>query len=141
MKADSTTETAVMKVLEELGEALGSKDTQRALSLLAHDADVVLLGSAEGEKAVGRRQSEELFEQLRSRPIAYSFEWRWHLVSSEGSVAWVVAEGSVHTESADQHLILPYRLTLVLVNRGNKWLIAHSHGSEPAAAGEPQPGN
>lgn len=141
MKADAKTETAVMKVFEELGEAVGSRDTQRAVSLFAADADVVMLGSAEGEKAVGRRESEEFLDQLWSRPIAYSFEWRWHSVSAEGSVAWVFAEGSVHAKSADQDVSRPYRITLVLANRGDKWLIMHSHGSEPATAGEPQPGD
>jgi hypothetical protein len=46
MKADATTETAVMKILEDLGEAFASKDLQRVLGHAAPDADIVMLGSA-----------------------------------------------------------------------------------------------
>jgi len=134
MKADAITETALMKILEDLGEAFASKDVQRVLGHAAPDADLVMLGSEEGEKAIGRRELEDLLEGVYSRPMSYSLEWRWHSVSAEGAVAWVVAEGLVHVASADQHLSSPYRLTMVLVKRGDKWLMVHYHGSEPARA-------
>jgi uncharacterized protein (TIGR02246 family) len=132
MKADATTETAVMRILEDLGEAFASKDVQRVLGHAAPDTDIVMLGSEEGEKAIGRRELEDFLQSVYSRPMSYSLEWSWHSVSAEGSVAWVVAEGLVHAESADHRLSSPYRLTMVLVKRRDNWLMVHYHGSEPA---------
>lgn len=134
MKADAETETAVMRILEDVSDSCASRDVQRALGLFAADADIVLLGSEEGEKAIGLGELENFFRRLFSRPTAYSFEWRWHAVSMEGSVAWAVAEGLVHARTADQHVSSPYRSTTVLVKRGDKWLMTHLHGSEPASA-------
>ena len=134
MKADAATETAVMKILEDLSDGLASRDVQRVLGLFATDADIVLLGSEEGEKAIGRIELENFLGRLFSRPMAYSFERRWFSVSMEGSVAWVVAECFVHAGTADQHVSSPYRLTMVLVKRGGKWLVMHFHGSEPVSA-------
>ena len=134
MKADAATEKAVMKILQDLSNGCASKKVQQVLDLFAADADIVLLGSEEGEKAIGRRELENFLRRLFSRPMALSFEWRWYSVSVEGSVAWVVAEGLVHTRTADQHLSSPYRLTMVLVEKGDKWLIMHTHGSQPVIA-------
>jgi len=57
------------------------------------------------------------------------------LVSIEGSVAWVVTEGLVHAKTIDQDLSAPYSVTMMLVKRGDKWLIMHGHSSRPVIAG------
>ena len=132
MRADAATERAVIAVLEDLGEALADGDVARFLGQFATDPDMVWLGSWEGERGVGLAGLERLLQRLLSAPVDYSFEWERRSVSAEGSVAWVIAEGSVHARGPDQDLSSPYRLTLVLVNRAGKWLILHSHGSEPA---------
>ena len=132
MKADAATEKAVTGVLEDLGEALADGDIDRVLANFATDPDMVWLGSWEGEKGVGLKGLERFVKRLLSGPVAYSFEWEERSVSAEGSVAWVIAEGSVRAKGPEQDVSSPYRLTLVLVNRGDEWLILHSHGSEPA---------
>jgi uncharacterized protein (TIGR02246 family) len=132
MKADAATERAVIGVLDDLGEALASGDAKRILGNFANDPDLVWLGSWEGERGVGPTGLERFVKQLVSGPVVYSFEWESRSASAEGSVAWVFAEGSVRAKGPEQDVSSPYRLTLVLVNRGGKWLILHSHGSEPA---------
>jgi len=131
MKADAATEKAVMVILQNFNDALAGKQVEQVLSLFAHDADVFLLGSEEGEKAIGHRKLEDFFRRIFSRFTAFYFEWKWHLVSVESSVAWVFTEGLVHTKTIDQTLEAPYRSTMVLVKRGDKWLIMHVHGSRP----------
>jgi uncharacterized protein (TIGR02246 family) len=131
MKADAATEKAIMKILQDFNDGFTSKNIRQVLDLFADDANVILLGSEEGEKAIGRMELEKECRHLFSRPVELSLEWRWHSVSVEDSVAWVVAEGLVHSRRADVHQSSPYRLTLVLVKRGKKWLIMHWHGSEP----------
>jgi uncharacterized protein (TIGR02246 family) len=134
MKADAATEKAVMKILQNFSNGCADKKVQQVLNLFATDANVVLFGSEEGEKTIGRAELEGQFRRLFSRPTVYSLEWRWHQVSVEDSVVWVVAEGLAHARTLDQHQSSPYRLTMVLVKRGNKWLITHYHGSEPRRA-------
>ena len=134
MKADAATEKAVMKILQDFNDALAGKQVEQVLGLFAPDADVFLLGSEEGEKAIGHHELEDFFKGIFSRFTAFSFEWKWHLVSIEGSVAWVVTEGLVHAKTIDQDLSATYRSTMVLVKRGDKWLIMHAHGSRPVIA-------
>jgi ketosteroid isomerase-like protein len=131
MKADAATEKAVMVILQNFNDALAGKQVEQLLSLFAPDADVFLLGSEEGEKAIGHRELEDFFRRIFSRFTAFYFEWKWHLVSMESSVAWVFTEGLVHAKTVDQTLEAPYRSTMVLVKRGDKWLIMHAHGSRP----------
>ena len=133
MKADASTEKEVMKILEDLNDILACRDVQRALSLFATDADISLFGSEEGETSVGRTELESFFRRIFQLSSTLSFEWKWHLISIEGLVAWVVAKGLIHLKSIDKHLSSPYRITLVLVKRGDKWFIMHGHGSQPAA--------
>ena len=134
MKADAATEKAVMKILQDFNNALAGKQVKQVLSLFAPDADVFLLGSEEGEKAIGHHELEDFIRRIFSRFRAFSFEWKWHLVSIEGSVAWVFTEGLVHAKTVDQHISAPYRSTIVLVKRGGKWLMMHAHGSRPETA-------
>ena len=134
MKADAATEKAVMTILQDVNDALASKQVEQVLGLFAPDADVFILGSEEGEKAIGHQELEDFFKRIFSRFTAFSFEWKWHFVSIEGSVAWVVTEGLVHTKTLDQDISSPYRSTMVLVKRGDKWLIMHVHGSSPVIA-------
>jgi len=131
MKADATTEKAVMTILQGFNDASAGKQVEQVLSLFVPDADVFLLGSEEAEKAIGHYELEDFFRRIFSRFTAFSFEWKWHLVSIEGSVAWVFTEGLVHAKTIDQDLNAPYRSTMVLVKRGDKWLIMHAHGSRP----------
>jgi len=133
MKAGAATEKAVMKIREDLNDGRASRDVHRVLGLFATDADVVFLGFEEGEKVIGYNELEDFVRRLFSS-TAISFEWKWHLVSMEGSVAWVVAEGLYHAKTADQHVSGPYRLTMVLVKREDKWLIMHLHDSQPVIA-------
>ena len=134
MKADAATEKAVKTILQDLNDALAGKQVEQVLGLFAPDSDVFLLGSEEGEKAIGHHELEDFLRRIFSRFTAFSFEWKWHLVSTEGSVAWVVTEGLVHAKTSDQDLSAPYRSTMVLVKRGDKWLIMHAHGSRPESA-------
>ena len=133
MKADASTEKVVMKILEDLNDVLAFRDVQRALNLFATDVDISLFGSEEGETSVGHTELESFFKRIFQLSSTLSFEWKWHLVSIEGSVAWVIAKGLIHLKSVDEQLSSPYRITLVLVKRGDKWFIMHGHGSEPVA--------
>jgi len=95
----------------------------------------LFLGASVFSRPNGHHELEEFSRRIFSRFAAFSFEWKWHLVSIEGSVAWVVTEGLVHANTADQDLGAPYRSTIVLVKRGDKWLIMHGLGSRPVVAG------
>jgi len=75
MKVDVATEKAMMKILQDFNDALAGKQVEQVLCLFAPDADVFLLGSEEGEKAIGRHELEDFFRRVFSRFTAFSFEW------------------------------------------------------------------
>jgi len=132
MKADARTEAAVMAVLAEFNDAVATGNLNKALELFTSDPDVFLLASEEGEKATGREELESFFKRVFSRDVAYSWTWKEWIVSAKGSVAWVALDARVHMSSEQGVKSAPYRITAVLERRGEKWLLAQYHGSEPA---------
>jgi ketosteroid isomerase-like protein len=49
-------------------------------------------------------------------------------------VAWLAAEGMGQAQAGGQEMSFPLRMTAVLEQRGDKWLLTQAHVSVPAAA-------
>jgi len=73
MKADAATEKAVMTILQDFTDALPGKQVEHVLSLFAPDADVFLLASEEGEKAIGHHELEEFFKAYFLKVYGFLF--------------------------------------------------------------------
>src|ERR1700734_2226440 len=111
MKADAKTEKAILGLLKGFSDNFSMKDIDGVLSLFAEEADVVMLGSEDWELGVGSKNLRPLFPRLFSREESFSWDWKWHSVSSSGSVAWVVATGEIHTRSGKTDVPAPYRVS------------------------------
>ena len=133
MKADPKTETAVMAVINQFIEAFNKQDLNSGLALFAPDPDVVFIGTGGDEKCVGlagiKAELERAFKQSEQSSIQLS----WYSVSSADAVAWATADVVIRAKVSGQEIIFPVRLTTVLEQRGDKWLIVQSHASMPAA--------
>lgn len=136
MKADATTEQAVLASLHQLTEAYADRDLSAFMSCFAPDADVMLYGTGEDEKRYGllqiRSQVERDWEQTEQAQMHFD----WLSVSAAEPVAWLAAEGAFLLRVAGQKISLPARLTLVLERRENRWLIMHAHFSTPSVSPE-----
>jgi ketosteroid isomerase-like protein len=123
---------AIRELLERLNQGFARRDVQRVLNLFASGPEIMFIGSEPGEIAAGPEQLRNLLAGLFARGEIY--QWRWgelHL-SVTGDIAWLVAQAVLLVEGPEP-LELPYRITLVLQRCNSAWLIAHYHGSEPAA--------
>ena len=130
LKADKQTELEIIKIFNEYAELCKKKDVQGCLDLFASGPDTLGLGSEEGERAIGREDLRLFFERAFSRPLEYTFEWRWFQISQSESVAWATAEGLIHTDSRNQgRTSTSYRMTAVFVRRDSAWLWSQLHGS------------
>lgn len=133
MKADEKTEAAVMAVVHTFLGSYAGRDMDRITTLFAPDPDVVLIGTGADERRVGLPDIKALLHRDWSQSEASSLELGWHSVSSAGSVAWVASDCVVHASVEGQEMRLPARMTFVLEQRGDQWLIVQLHGSLPAA--------
>jgi hypothetical protein len=61
----------------------------------------------------------------------YSWEWDRHEVSTAGSVAWLLAEGTEVAETDGRQDRHPYRMTMIAERRGEAWVLRQIHGSSP----------
>jgi uncharacterized protein (TIGR02246 family) len=136
MKAAPDTETAVMNVVNQFAEAFAKRDLNAMLALYAPDPDVVVIGTGGDEKRIGLAEIKALFERDFAQFRDASLKIVWHSVSAAGPVAWVAADAIVRADTGNREIDLQVRLTFVLEQRGDRWLIAQFHGSAPAAGQE-----
>jgi ketosteroid isomerase-like protein len=133
MKADAKTEAEVMKVMDQSMEAFVKRDLDALLELYAHDPDLVVIGTGGDEKRVGLADIKTLFKRDFTQFEDASFKFGWYSVSAAGSVAWVAVDLILNLKASGQEISLQVRLTNVLEQRGDRWLIVQEHGSLPAA--------
>ena len=133
MKADAMTESAVKTVLDKVTEGYAKRDISLLLSAFAPDPDVVMYGTGADEKRIGltgiQAQAERDWSQSESASVTYD----WISVSSAGSVAWAATDASFNLKADGQEMTLRARITFVLENRREQWLIVQAHFSFPAA--------
>jgi ketosteroid isomerase-like protein len=134
LKADFLIECAVKAVLMEFSDAYHAQDLATLLSFYAPDDDVVVVGSTKDEKCVGLTEIKEAYERDFGLSNPVLLEFTWMSVSNMGPICWVSAECLAHASIEQEAISLPARLTAVLENRGNKWLILQQHFSFPTTS-------
>ncbi|UCC89875.1 MAG: nuclear transport factor 2 family protein [Anaerolineales bacterium] len=136
MKANAKTEAAVLTVLNEFNESYAQRDIDRLMALFAPDDDQIMFGTGADEKRIGRDQIKFQAERDWSQTEALAFNFIWQQISAAGPVAWVAAEGLGQGKVGGQHIEFPLRMTAVLEQRGDEWLLVQSHVSLPSPAQE-----
>jgi ketosteroid isomerase-like protein len=136
MKADARTEAAVVGVLNTFLESYKGRDIDTLMACCAPDEDLFLFGTGADEKRIGpdqfRYQAERDWSQMEE--LAFNFD-DYH-ISAAGPVAWVATEGVGQGQAGGQKLSFPLRMTAVLEQRGDQWLVVQSHVSLPAPGQE-----
>ena len=129
MKADAKTEAAVLAAMNKFTAAYQQRDIEGLMGILSPDDDVFLFGTGIDEKWTGQ-------DEFRFQTEALAFSLAWHKISAAGSVAWVAAEGLGKGKAGGQEFEFPMRMTAVLEQRGDKWLLAQFQISLPAPGQE-----
>lgn len=133
MRADATTERAILAALERWNAVFAAHDVEAAVGLFDGHPDAVMFGSEDYEVARGPAGLRALFEGLFALPE--TFQWRWDAcdIFRAGDVAWAVAESTLVVSGEGEDQELPYRVTAVLALRDGEWAWAHFHGAQPIA--------
>ena len=123
-------ETELIEVMERFCSGFAARDAEAVISLFAPDPDLVVVTS---EQAVIRGPAElrRFLDRYVDGPTTYSWEWDRCDVSTSGSVAWLLAEGTETAASEDRVERHPYRMTMVCERREGRWLLRQVHGSSP----------
>lgn len=133
MRADPKTEAAVVNIVKQCFEAFTKKDLDAILAFVASDPDVILIGTGGDEKGVGLAEVRNILGRAISQFEEASFKFGWHSVSAAGPVAMLAADVTLYVKTNDRQISEQIRLTAVLEQRGDRWLIVQWHDSLPAA--------
>ena len=133
MRADPKTEAAVVNIVKQGFEAFTKRDLDAVIAFFAPDPDVVVIGTGGDEKCVGLAQIRNIFERAFAQFEEASFKFGWHSVSAAGSVALLATDATLYVKTSDRQISEQVRLTVVLEQRGDRWLIIQWHDSLPAA--------
>jgi len=133
MRADPKTEAAVVNIAKQCFESFTKKDLDAILAFCAPDPDVILIGTGGDEKCVGLDEVRNILGRSLSQFEEASFKFGWHSVSAAGSVAMLADDVTLYVKTSDRQITEQMRLTVVLEQRGDSWLIIQWHDSLPAA--------
>jgi hypothetical protein len=122
-----------MSVMNQFIAAFDERDLDGGLALFVLDLDVVSIGTGGDEKCIGLAEIEAELQRASAQSEGSSIQLGWSSVSAAGSVAWVAADAVVRAKVSGQEISFPIRITTVLEQRGDKWLVVQSHDSVPAA--------
>jgi ketosteroid isomerase-like protein len=122
VKPDAATETELIEVLERFCSGFADRDAEAVMRLFVPDHDVVVITSKE-PLLRGPVELRRFLNPYVAGPTTYSWEWQRHDVSTAGSVACLLAEGSETAASADRLEQHSYRMTMVLERREARWLV------------------
>jgi len=133
MRADPKTEAAVVNIVKQGLEAFTKKDLDALLAFFAPDPDVIVIGTGGDEKGVGLVEIRNILGRAFTQFEEASFGFGWHSVSATDSVAMLAADVTLYVKTGDRQITEQIRLTVVLEQRGDRWLIMQWHDSLPAA--------
>jgi uncharacterized protein (TIGR02246 family) len=124
-------EQTARQILDDLQDAVASKDLDRVVALL--DDDVVLFGTAAAN--LGLEQTTAYIAALLE--MDGTVRWGWDqvlpLASERGLLAFAVlgTAGFEDDDGVPDGDPDPFRLTVVAVLRDGRWRLRHFHGSFP----------
>jgi uncharacterized protein (TIGR02246 family) len=133
MRADPKTENAVVNVVKQGFEAFTKRDLDAILAFFAPDPDVIVIVTGGDEKGVGLAEIRNILGRAIGQFEEASFKFGWHSVSTAGSVATLAADVTLYVKTRDRQITERIRLTVVLEQRADRWLIIQWHDSLPAA--------
>lgn len=136
MKANARVETEVVGALTDWLKRYEERDMDGVMDFIAPDDDLFLFGTGIDEKRIGPGEFRSQVERDWSQTEALAFNFNSHHVSAAGPVAWVASDGVGQGRAGGQEIEFPLRMTAVLEQRGDRWILVQAHVSVPSVAQE-----
>lgn len=130
MKADPQTAASLIQVHQMFCSGFASRDADAIMHLFAPDPEVVMITSEESLLR-GPDEVKGFLERYVQGTTIYSWMWGRYDVGTAGNVGWLLSEGTEIAKSGTREQQHPYRMTMVLENRDNQWVLLQVHGSSP----------
>ena len=129
---DPPSETALIEVLERFCAGIADRNPAAVMRVFGPDPDPDLV-VVTSEEALLRGPGElmRFLDRYVEGATTYSWKWDRHAVSKAGLVAWLVAEGTETVVTDGRLQRHPYRMTMVLKRREDRWVLMQVHGSSP----------
>ena len=131
MEASKEIANAAHEILKQIVQAYFDKDLEGMMKLYMPDPDLVAIGAGRDEWVKGSEELKNGLNRDMTQADKIEIDFEDITVSSSGNVAWVSARMAMDVLVENKEITLFGRLSLVLEERDNKWLIAHLHFSVP----------
>ncbi len=131
MEASQEIVDSVHEILKKISQAYFDKDLEGMMQLYVQDPDLVAIGADRDEWVKGSEDLRNGFNRDMTQAEEIKVDFEDVTVSSSGNVAWASGHMAMEVMVDDKEIIMFGRLSLVLEQRDNKWLIAHLHFSVP----------
>ena len=129
-------ETAVKAAMNQFWQSFETSDISLVSEVMAHDPDMVIIGTDAAERWVGyeefRTAMEQQFAAMESvQPSVHDEVFKIH---HSGQIAWYSGIADIKGTSLGQDFeIAGLRVTAVLEKRDTNWVVVQYHGSVPVA--------
>lgn len=124
--------SAIRQTLIDFNNAVHGKDADRAYAVFDRDARIILAGSAINEIHRGNDSIKKFLRSFLSNSFRVSWDLTHTSVDQNGETAWVFVDGKVTIqEDAGGQTVMPYRITVVMVQREGQWKWRLFSGSVP----------
>jgi len=112
----------IKQTLFDWNRAIENKDITKATGLFDKDAEVILIGSAKNEVHKGIAEIKSFLERYFTNPFRLSWDLGNIHIDQNNETAWAFVDGSVtKKQDSGSAVTTPYRITVVMVKKGNAW--------------------
>ena len=127
---NTSTESELIGILETFCSGFADRNAEAVMGVFGPDPNLAVVTSEESLLR-GPAELQSFLERYIAGATTYSWTWDRRDVFIAGSVAWLLAEGTETAVSGGHVQEHPYRMTMVLESRQDRWVLLHVHGSSP----------
>lgn len=131
MEASKEIVSAAHDIFKKISQTYRDKDLDGMMKLYVQDPDLVAIGAGRDEWVKGPEELKDGLKRDMSQAEKIKVDFEDITVSSSGNVAWVSARMAMDVLVEDKDITMFGRLSLVLIEQEDKWLITHLHFSVP----------
>ena len=132
MEVNEEVNKEILNILDKYAECYLNKNIDGLMSIFVSDPDLVAIGTGADEWVKGPDQLKAGFKRDFSQADNIRLFFENLTISALDKVAWVSGATNMQATINREEIIVPGRVTLVLVKNGKGRLVNHLHYSVPS---------